>query len=103
MLQNKEANVQNYQKMLNQNTKKNPGIEFALFNCKGEMGMDNFGYLSNLLYNETVKKFYGVRTLQLNFPFSHTSHCAFSWTTPHPLPPSVGTLWMTPNRNQNLH
>ena len=27
--------------MLNQNTKKSPGIEFAICNCTEEMGMDN--------------------------------------------------------------
>ena len=32
------------------NTNKCPGIEFALFNCTGEMGMDNFGYVNSSLY-----------------------------------------------------
>ena len=32
-LQNKEAIVQSYRKMSNQNTKKSPGIQSALFNC----------------------------------------------------------------------
>ena len=45
--QNKETTVSSYWKMSNQNTKKSPGIEFALFNCTGEMGMDNFGYLNS--------------------------------------------------------
>ena len=49
-LQNKETTVQSYRKMANQNTKKSPGIEFVLFNCMGERGMDNFGYLNSLLY-----------------------------------------------------
>ena len=66
MLQNKGTNVQSYQKLLNQNTKKNSGIKFALFNCTGEMEMDNFGYLSThfillLFCNEPEKKIYGVR------------------------------------------
>ena len=39
--QNKENTIQSYQKMLNQNTKKSPGIEFALFSYTGKMGMDN--------------------------------------------------------------
>ena len=39
----KETTVQSYQKILNQNIKKSLGIEGALFNCTGEMGMDNFG------------------------------------------------------------
>ena len=29
--------------MSNQNTKKSPWIEFALFNCTGEMGKDKSG------------------------------------------------------------
>ena len=49
-LQNKETTVQSYQKCLNQNTKKSPGIEGALFNCTGKMGMDNFGCLNRLIF-----------------------------------------------------
>ena len=49
-LQNKETTVQSYQKMSDQNAMKSPGIEFALFNCTGEIGMDNFGYLNSTLY-----------------------------------------------------
>lgn len=50
-LHNKETTVQICQNMLNQNTKKSPGIYFrALFNCTGEMGMDNFGDQNNSLY-----------------------------------------------------
>ena len=41
-LQNKETTVQNYRKMSNQN--------IALFNCTGEMGMNNFGYLNSSFY-----------------------------------------------------
>ena len=41
MLQNKGTTVQNYQKMTNQNTKKSPGIEFAVLNRTGGMGMDD--------------------------------------------------------------
>ena len=47
MLQNKETTVQRYQKILNQNTKKNPGIEVALFNFTGDMGINNFGCLTS--------------------------------------------------------
>ena len=47
MLQNKETTVQRYQKILNQNTRKNPGIEVALFNFTGDMGIDNFGCLTS--------------------------------------------------------
>ena len=34
-LQDKEATIQNYRKILNQNTKKRPGIEFTLLNYNG--------------------------------------------------------------------
>ena len=51
-LQNKETTVQSYRKMLNQNTKKSPGIGFAICNCTEEMGMDN----------EPAKKIYVART-----------------------------------------
>ena len=47
MLRNKETTVQRYQKILNQNTKKNPGIEVALFNFTGDMGINNFGCLTS--------------------------------------------------------
>ena len=51
MLQNKQTvYTKLYQKMSNQNTIKNPGIKCALSNCKGEKGMDNFGYLNSLHY-----------------------------------------------------
>ena len=36
--------------MSNQNTKKNPEIKCALFNCKGEKGIDNFDHLNSLHY-----------------------------------------------------
>ena len=49
-LQNKETTNQSYRKMLNQNTKKSPGIEFALFACTEEMRMDSFGFLNCSLY-----------------------------------------------------
>ena len=35
---------------LNQNTKRSHGIEFALFNCKWDMGIDNFCYVNSSLY-----------------------------------------------------
>ena len=59
--------------MLIQNTKKSPGVEAALFNLMGEMGMNTFGCFSFLaLYlfcNEPVKKKnYGVRTLAAEPP-----------------------------------
>ena len=49
-LQNKQTTVQSYQKMSNQNRKKNPGMKFALFNCTGEKEMDISGYLNSLHY-----------------------------------------------------
>ena len=33
------------------NTKKSPGIEFALFNCAGKMRMDSLGCLNSSLFN----------------------------------------------------
>ena len=49
-LQNKETTVQSYRKMLNQNTKKSPGIGFAICNCTEEMGMDNEPANKNLCH-----------------------------------------------------
>ena len=69
MLQNKETTAQSYLKISNQNTKKSPGVEGALFNCTVVMWMDSFGCLNSfelfLFYKEPVKKIYiyGVRTL----------------------------------------
>ena len=99
--QNKETTMQSFRKMLNQNTKKSAGIEFALFDYTGEMGMDNFGCLNSslsLFFFKRIcgKKFIMYVRLQLNLlPPSQTSQYAFSWTTPPPL--SVRTLWITTN------
>ena len=99
--QNKETTIQSFRKMLNQNTKKSAGIEFALFDYTGEMGMDNFGCLNSslsLFFFKRIcgKKFIMYVRLQLNLlPPSQTSQYAFSWTTPPPL--SVRTLWITTN------
>ena len=56
--------------MLNKNTKKSPEIKRELFNCTGEMGMDNFGCLNSSLIlfcfyfvTNLRKKIYGVLTL----------------------------------------
>ena len=59
--QNKETTIQSFRKMLNQNTKKSAGIEFALIDYMGEMGMDNFGCLNSSLFffffsNESAEK-----------------------------------------------
>ena len=59
--------------MSNQNVKKSPGIEFVLFNCTREIGMDNYGYLNSALYfilfcSKPAKKIYGVRTLAVEPP-----------------------------------
>ena len=59
--------------MSNQNAKR-PGIEFALFKCMREIGMDNFGSLNSAMYFISIfvtnlrKKFYGVRTLTVEPP-----------------------------------
>ena len=60
--------------MSNQNCKKSPAIEFALFNCTGEMNVDNFGYLNSSLYlyfvTKLPEKFMAYVYLQLNLPLS---------------------------------
>lgn len=45
--------------MFIQNIKKSPGIDVALSNCTGEMGIDKFRYLNSSLYFLFCKK-YGV-------------------------------------------
>ena len=58
--------------MSNKNIKKSPGIEGALFNCTGEMGMDYFGCLISLLHfyfsTNPRLKINGVRTLTAQPP-----------------------------------
>ena len=49
-LQNKETTLQSYRKMSNKNTEKSHPIEGALFNCRGEMGMDNICSLNSSFY-----------------------------------------------------
>ena len=78
-------------KISNQNTKKNPGNTFALFNCTGEMGMGNSGSLKSslilfLLCKESAKKINGVHTLTAEPPSSlpQKTQRAFSSTTPSP-------------------
>ena len=66
-LQNKETDVQSYQKMSNQNTKNSLRIEFVFYNCTEDMGMDNFGYLNSSHYvilfcNKPAKTFYGAHS-----------------------------------------
>ena len=87
--------------MLNKNTKKSSEIKRELFNCTGEMGMDNFGCLNSsfILFcfyfvTNLRKKFMAYLRLQLNHRLPYTSQYAFSWTTPLP-PLSLRTLWMT--------
>ena len=107
-LQNKETAVQSYRKTSNQNTKKSPEIESALFNCAGKMRRDNFGCLNSSLFKilflfcnkPAKKKFYGVRKLTAEPPPPpKTSQFAFSWTTLPP--PCVRTLWMTLRDNSH--
>ena len=85
-------------KMSNQNTKKSPGIEVALFNCTGDVGMDNFGCLNisfslNHFYFLTnlKKKIMAYVSLQLKLPLLHTIRNAFSRP---PFPPSERTSFM---------
>ena len=43
-LQNKETIVQSYRKMPNEKTKKSPGIQCALFNCKAQTGFQLYEF-----------------------------------------------------------
>ena len=74
-LQNKETTVQSCRKILNENTKKSSGIEGSLFNCTGEMEMDNFACMNGSLYlfclffcNKPAKKILACVSLHLNLP-----------------------------------
>ena len=73
--------------MANQNTKTSSEIEFALFNCTGEISMDNSGFLNSSVSlflfccNEIVKINYGARTLTAEPPPPYTSQYPCSWTT----------------------
>ena len=64
-LQNKETTVQSYRKMLIQKNKKSLGIKLKVFNCTGEMGMDNFVCL-----NSSLALFRSTHTYSWNSPFS---------------------------------
>ena len=85
-LQNKETTVQNYQKISNQNAKKNPAIEFVFFNCTMEIRVNNFGYLNSALslfdfyfLMNLRKKIYGACILTAEPSHSpYTSKYAFS-------------------------
>ena len=89
--------MQNYKKILNQNTKKIPGIEFALYNCTGEMAINKFAYLNGLfslfyfyfLMNLTKEYFYGARTLTAEPSSFHLMRANIVLAGP-PLPPSSG-------------
>ena len=88
--------------MSNQNIKKSPGIEFALFKCTHKMRINSFGYLNSSLslfyfYFATnlQKKIYSVRTLTAEPPLSPIP--ASTLLAVPPLPPlSVRDLLMTP-------
>ena len=76
MIQNKETTAQSCRKILNKKTKKSPWIEGALFNCTGEIGLDNFDCMHGSLFfffffcdRPTKKNMANVRLL-LNFPLS---------------------------------
>ena len=73
--------------MLIQNTKKSPGVEAALFNWMGEMGMNTFGCFSflalYLFWNETMKKkIMAYVRLQLNLPLPWASTLLAGPTVP---------------------
>ena len=86
--------------MLNQNTKRDPGIKCALFNSKEEKGMDNFGYLNSLYYftfifYRTCKKLFAVCTLTAEHSLPHIRASILLAGTPL-LRLSTCTFWMTP-------
>ena len=96
-LQIKETTVQSYRKITNQNTKKNPGIEFTLFNYTRDMERNNFDCLNSslsliLFCNEPAKK-YDARTLTVEPPPIGSSTLLAGPSIPLP---SVHTLCMTP-------
>ena len=74
---------------LNQNIKKSPGIQSALFNWTGDIGMDNFGCQNSSTYlcyfyflTNLQKDIMAYVCLQLNLPLHHTNQYTFSYTTP---------------------
>ena len=76
-LQNKDTTVQIYWKMSNQNTNNSRGIECALYNYTGNMGIDNFD-----CQQACVKKLWRTYGSSWTFPYPDTSHYTFSWTSP---------------------
>ena len=93
--------------MSNQNTKEGSGIEFVLFSCTEDIGIDKFGYLNSSLYlylfcNEPTKKNMVYVLLHLTFTYSeppppHTHTRTSTLLAGPPLPlPSIYILWMTP-------
>ena len=76
--------------MLNQNTERDPGIKGALFNCKDEKGMDNFGYLNSLYYFTFIlywtckKTFWRMHAYSWTFLSPHPCQYTFSWDTSPP-------------------
>ena len=94
-LQNKETTVQSYHIMSNINTKKNPGIEGAHFNCIGVMGLDSFGSLNSsfslfyfYLAMNLREKIYGMRTLTAETPPPHIRASMLLAGPSQPPPPS---------------
>ena len=66
-LQNKETDVQCYQKMSNQNATNSPRIEFVFYNCTGDMGMDNLAiWIAHIMLflfcNKPAKTCYGAHS-----------------------------------------
>ena len=97
--QNKQTTLQSNQKMLNKNMKKSPSIKVTLFNCTGEIGIDNRDYLNSslcLFYfyfaKNLQKNSYGVRTFTGEYPPSPIR--ASTLSAGPPLSPSERTYFM---------
>ena len=92
--------MQHYQKMSNQSTKKSTWIEFVLFKCTREMGINDFGYsiwiahFISILKRTCEKRFIEYVRLQLNL-YPQAGQHAFTWTISPP-PSRIRTLWMIP-------
>ena len=90
--------------MSNQNTKKNPRIEGALFNCTWELGMDNLCCLDSsfsllVFCNEPAKQkvIAYVRVQLTPYPLPIRDGTLLARPPPPSLPPpNISTLWMTP-------
>ena len=81
--------MQHYQKMSNQSTKKSTWIEFVLFKCTKEMGINDFGcsmwiaHFISILKRTCEKRFMEYVRLQLNL-YPQAGQHAFNWTISPP-------------------